>query len=171
MLMPFKHKGYAGHRNSISSRSYGFTLIELIIFIVIVGIATTGLFSAINQHNLSSVDPIYQVRALELAQARLDEIIGKRYDENSPNGGFPPCDSGETGAVACDSLNAADAADLDDVDDYHGFNTVPASYSGFTLNVNVSGQILSGQPTKLIRVTVTPPVGEPVDLSAYKANF
>lgn len=160
-----------GYLISMKGGCSGFTLIELIIFIVVVGIATTGLFAAINQHNLSSVDPIYQVRALELAQAQLDEIIGKRYDENSPNGGFPPCDSGEAGAVACDPLNAADAADLDDVDDYHGFNMVPSAYAGYALNVQVSGETLSGQPAKLIRVTVTPPAGEPVDLSAYKANF
>lgn len=169
--MPIKGNLDAGHRNSMTKRLCGFTLIELIIFIVIVGIATTGLFAAINQHNLSSVDPIYQVRALELAQAQLDEIIGKRYDENSPNGGFPPCDSGELGAVACNPLNGADAADLDDVDDYHGFNSVPSAYAGFSLNVRVSIGTLSGQPAKLIRVTVTPPVGEPVDLSAYRANF
>lgn len=157
------------HRSPTVSK--GFTLIELIVFIIIIGIATVGLFSALNQHNLSSVDPIYQVRALELAQAQLDEIIGKRYDQNSPNGGFPPCNSGEAGALPCNSFAAGDKAALDDIDDYDGFNAVPAIYGGYTVNVQVTAVTLTGQPAKLVAVQVTPPVGEPVNLSAYRANF
>lgn len=150
----------------------GFSLVELIIFIVVIGIATTGLFAALNQHNLTSVDPIFQVRALELAQATLDEIIGKRYDENSPNGGFPPCGSGESGALPCSSFQAGDQAALDDVDDYHGYTSVPATYAGFSLSVQVTAvPSFGGQPAKQVRVTVTPPVGEPVDLGAVRANY
>lgn len=156
----------------------GFTLIELIIFIVVIGIATTGLFAALNQHNLSSVDPIYQVRALELAQATMDQIIGKRYDEASPNGGFPPCGSGGV-PICTDALGPEEAssANYDDVDDYAGFSdNLVAPYAGFSVAVVVeyAGNVLGfidNKQAKLIHVTVTPPVGEPVDLSAYRANF
>jgi len=151
----------------------GFTLIELILFIVIVGVATTGLFSAINSSTVNNVNPLFQVRALELAQAQMDEIIGKRYDDKSPNGGFPPCDSGETIPVIaplCDSSD--DKEDLSDIDDYHGFNTVPSSaYGGFTIAVTVSNETLNSRPMKLITVTVDSAVSEPVVLSAYRGNF
>ncbi len=153
--------------SNIASR--GFTLIELILFIVVVGVATAGLFAAINSSTVNNVNPLFQIRALELAQAQMDEIIGKRYDDKSPNGGFPPCDSGEVGAVSCDSSDGR--GDLGDIDDYHGFNTVPAAYGGFTMNVTVAGVTLDGRPTKLITVTVDSAASEPVILSAYRGNF
>jgi len=151
------------------SASQGFTLIELILFIVIVGVATTGLFSAINSSTVNNVNPLFQVRALELAQAQMDEIIGKRYDDKSPNGGFPPCDSLEVGAVPCDSSDAK--GDLGDIDDYHGFNSVPAAYGGFTMAVTVSNETLNSRPAKLITVTVDSAASEAVVLSTYRGNF
>ena len=151
------------------SASYGFTLIELILFIVIVGVATTGLFAAINSSTVNNVNPLFQVRALELAQAQMDEIFGKRYDDKSPNGGFPPCDSGESGALACDSSDVK--ADLSDVDDYDGFATVPAGYAGYTISVVVSNVTLSSRPAKLITITVDSTASTPVTLSAYRGNF
>ena len=160
-------------------RSRGFTLVELIIFIVVLGVATTGVFTALNRGNVASVEPIYQVKALELAQAQLDEIFGKRYDESSPNGGFPPCDSGEVGALSCSgSLGPEEASvsDYDDVDDYAGYSpTLAAPYSGFTLVVAVQyagTEIgLANTQAKYISVTVTPSVGEAVEVGAYRSNF
>lgn len=156
--------------SNIASR--GFTLIELILFIVVVGVATAGLFAAINSSTVNNVNPLFQIRALELAQAQMDEIIGKRYDEKSPNGGFPPCDSREPPSlilVPCDSSDGK--GDLGDIDDYHGFNTVPAAYGGFTMNVTVTGYALDGRQGKLITVTVDSAASESVILSAYRGNF
>ncbi|MEH6358630.1 MAG: type II secretion system protein [Pseudomonadales bacterium] len=147
----------------------GFTLIELILFIVIVGVATTGLFSAINSSTVNNVNPLFQVRSLELAQAQMDEIFGKRYDDKSPSGGFPPCGSGEVGAVACDSSDSK--TDLSDVDDYHGFTTVPTGYGGYTMNVVVADVTLNSRPAKLITITVDSSASTPVTLSAFRGNF
>ncbi len=157
----------------------GFTLVELIIFIVVLGVATTGVFAALNRGNIASVEPIYQVRALELAQTQLDEIFGKRYDEASPNGGFPPCDSGETGASPCTGAlgpEEGSATDYDDVDDYDGYSpALAAPYSGFSLDVSVQyagADIgLTNTQAKYISVIVTPTPGEPVEVGAYRGNF
>jgi MSHA pilin protein MshD len=160
--------------------SQGFTLIELILFIIIVGVATTGLFSAINSSTLNSVNPLYQIRALELAQAQMDTIFGKRYDEFSPVGGFPPCASGEVGASSCSIVlgteEGANPDDFDDVDDYINASApVPANYGGYAISIAVQyagGDLgLANVAAKLITVTVTPSAGEPVVLSAYRGNF
>ena len=166
-----------------SQQDSGFTLIELIIFIVVIGVATAGLFAALNSGVVNSVDPMYQVRALELAQAQVDEILGRRYDENSPSGGVPAC--GSLGGVACTPAGSlgAEAGEgstnqFDDIDDFDGLSVnAPAPFTGFTIAVVVSyaGTDLTGLPTdesaKLITVTVTPPVGNPVTLSTYRGNF
>lgn len=149
--------------------SRGFTLIELMLFIVIIAVATSGLFAAINSSTVNNVNPLFQVRALELAQAQMDEIFGKRYDDKSPLGGFPPCSSGEIGAVVCDSSDAK--TDLSDVDDYHGFTTVPAGYGGYTMSVAVTNVTLSSRPAKLITITVDSSASTPVTLSAYRGDF
>ena len=161
--------------------SVGFTLIELIIFILVLGVATTGLFAALNRGNVASVEPIFQVKALELAQAQMDEIFGKRYDELSPNGGFPPCSSqeGPPTPPACSVALGAEegsVANYDDVDDYDGFApTLAAPFDGYTLSVSVDyagADIgLANNQAKFILVTVMPPVGEPVELGAYRGNF
>ncbi len=159
----------------------GFSLIELILFIIIVGVATTGLFAAINPSVVSSVNPIYQVRALELAQAQMDKIFGKRYDELSPVGGFPPCASGEAGAPpACSAVLGSEEGvnpdDFDDVDDYiNAAAPVPADYGGYSMAIAVqyagTDLGLTNVAAKLITVSVTPSAGEPVVLSAYRGNF
>ena len=156
-------------RNNLCQGLRGFTLIELILFIVVVAVATVGLFTALNSATVNNAKPLLQVRALELAQATMDEIIGKRYDDQSPNGGFPPCDSGEAGAVPCDGSDSQN--DLSDIDDYDGYNTVPSGYGGYDLAVTVSSQRFNGRPVKLITITVTPGAGDPVTLSAYRGNF
>ena len=159
----------------------GFTLIELILFIVVVGVASAGLFSALNRHTISSVDPIYQVRALELAQSHLDMALGKRYDETSPNGGVPPCDS-LTGAICTGSgsfgpdTGETSENDYDDVDDYHGYSpSLATTYAGFSLSMTAAYRGadlgLAANAAKYVIVTVTPPVGEPVILGGYRGNF
>jgi MSHA pilin protein MshD len=53
----------------------GFTLIELIVFIVIVGVALTGVLSVLNQATRHSADPIIRKQALAIAEALLEEVI------------------------------------------------------------------------------------------------
>ncbi|RYZ82317.1 MAG: hypothetical protein EOO68_34595, partial [Moraxellaceae bacterium] len=71
----------------------GVSLIELIAFLIIVGIASGALFKVYNYSLVHNVDPLIEMRALELAQAKLDDIFALKYDENTPSGGIPACGS------------------------------------------------------------------------------
>ena len=98
-------------------RSAGATLVEVIIAIVLTAIVLVSLASAVSLSTSKSADLLWQVKAVELGESYLEEILGKRFDENSPVGGIPACHSSATacGAVGPDGESRAA---YDDVDDY-----------------------------------------------------
>lgn len=65
----------------------GISLIELIIFIVILSIALTGITLIYINTTRYSADPMVRIRSIELAQSTLEEILLKAYDNNTPVGG------------------------------------------------------------------------------------
>jgi MSHA pilin protein MshD len=138
----------------------GVSLIEMIVFIIVIGIASSALLATYNYSLLHNTDPLIQVRALELAQAKLDEVIALKYDANTPTGGIPACDS--PAGVACN--NETDS-NMNDVDDFDGFSDDP--YTGYKRSITVT----TANNLKLISVTVTAPKNFSVTLAAYKANF
>ncbi|GGY67928.1 MSHA biogenesis protein MshD [Cellvibrio zantedeschiae] len=140
----------------------GVSLIELVIFLVVVSIATSALLATYANSAKNNADPIIKVRALELAQARLDEILALKYDANTPTGGIPACNSTGTGAMTC---NNSPDSDLNDVDDFHNVSDTP--YTGYTRDVTV----VTSNNLKLVTVTVTAPKNITLTLAAYRANF
>lgn len=103
----------------------GFTLIELIAGIVVFGVALTIVTSLVATQSRQSIDPIWQVRAVELGQSLMNEINAKAFDENSdPLGGLQRCNE----AIACSTSSelGSDAGELranyDDIDDYNGLD-------------------------------------------------
>lgn len=156
------------------SRCNGFTLIELIVFIVIISIALTGLISVFNQSIINSTDPVVQIRAIECAQAKMDEILARKYADNTPVGGVPACGSFDSGSpiVACAAI-ANDSA-LDDVGDYN-FAATDTSKSNCSISVTVvdAGADLGIASDQARRITVTASSsgGGQMTLSAYRVNF
>ena len=73
----------------------GFTLIEFVVGIVLLAIALTGVLGLLINQAPQAVDPVQQVRAAQLAQRILSEVLQKSFDERSDhNGGRFRC--GET---------------------------------------------------------------------------
>jgi prepilin-type N-terminal cleavage/methylation domain-containing protein len=66
----------------------GFTLIEIVITIVILG-AVAGILVPFFNAIVHSPDPVIRERAISLGQAMMDEIMAKRWDQNTPMGGGP----------------------------------------------------------------------------------
>lgn len=104
-------------------REQGFTLIESIVAIVVLGISMTVLTTVLYPQIENSASSHYQVRASALAQGMMTDILSRSFDHvGDINGGIWRCD--ETGQPACSSILGADAGedpkDFNDVDDYIG---------------------------------------------------
>jgi MSHA pilin protein MshD len=57
-----------------SSRQRGLSLLEVVIFIVVLGIAITGMAILYNQLTLASVDPLVRKQAVAIANSLMEEI-------------------------------------------------------------------------------------------------
>ena len=63
------------------SRHRGFTLIELIIFIVVVSAGLAGILSVMNTVVKSSADPMVRKQSIAIAESLLEEILLKNYND------------------------------------------------------------------------------------------
>jgi len=114
----------------------GVTLIEMVIFIAIIAVAFTGIMVVFINTGKYSADPLVKIRTIELGQSFLEEILLKKYDDNSPvNGGCVQyasntrCSSGVTPTASLQADAGENRGTYDDVDDYHnleycGANTI-----------------------------------------------
>jgi MSHA pilin protein MshD len=146
----------------------GFTLIELIIFIVVVSAGLAGILSVMNTVVKSSADPMVRKQAAALADSILEEILLKAYCDPDP-GGAP--------APACGPHVAkASRVDFDNVDDYHhktnaNFPDLPAELATYGIGIEVSnGSATLGVPAKKVTVTVSHGA-EAVSMTGYRANY
>jgi len=181
------------HQPAPRSAQGGFTLVEIVVGIVTLGIALVTLSVLVFPQAQRSAEPILQARAAALGQALLDEIISKGFDQNSDfTGGMLRCD--ETGADPC-TLPAALGPDgetrdrFNDVDDYHLLevsfptledalgNDLAARYTNFDFAVAVCYSNSLGDcdtvvtPFKRIEITVTTPLGQSFVFSAVRGNY
>ncbi|MFC5547362.1 prepilin-type N-terminal cleavage/methylation domain-containing protein [Massilia aerilata] len=64
-------------------RSAGATLVELIIAMVIIGVALAGLVAAFRSSNRGSVDPLILQQKAAIAESLMGEILLKPYDNDA----------------------------------------------------------------------------------------
>lgn len=143
----------------------GFTLIETVLFIIIVGIAVAAIGTQFATNVSRSHEPVLRQRALAVATAYMDEILRKRWNENTPPGGgcvdttsgsctggptvSSPTIGNEIGESGTCPSGAHDRVNYDDVDDYNalsagerptessGCSDMPG-YENFTVTVSVT---------------------------------
>jgi MSHA pilin protein MshD len=123
-----------------SHTNRGFTLIETIIFIIIVGTALAGVIFLYLMNAKHSHQPLIRQKAIAVASAYMDEILGKRWDENTPLGGGCVI----TPSLSCETVwTVATAYATDGV-------VVPSTSNGHkyrALNAGTSSAIEPGWPT------------------------
>lgn len=172
----------------------GATLVELIASIVVLGIVLAMLSSMYLTMPGRSAEPVMQIRAAELAQAIIDEILSKRFDENTPIGGVPSCNETATcTSRASFGTDAGEASrlDYDDVDDYNqtycntpvavenALAVQPTGFENFTMQIcveydgNYDGVPDNDVNAKLITVDIFPPTSTNTSIRfvAYRGNF
>lgn len=167
----------------------GFTLVEMIVFIVVLAVGLSGVVLVINRTLLDAPEALINTRAMEISQLYLDEILTKKYDENTPQGGSPPCDSPGNPACTAAAGFGTDPGEAardryDDVDDYHnpGFqpvadangNALP-NYTDYEVRIDVTYAGtelgLASRRAKRISLTIRTPRNQQIPVTVYRTNF
>ena len=174
-------------------RQRGLSLIELVVFIVVLAIGVTGVAILFNQMTRSSVDPVVRKQALAIATSLMEEIELRAFTYCDPD---DPAVGSATSAAGCAIPEAlgpepgetryADPR-FDNVNDYNGFsmsggirdvtNTLVPGLGGYAASVSVqpiSAGELPGIPTSeglRITVSVTGPANANVVLQGYRLRY
>jgi MSHA pilin protein MshD len=148
----------------------GISLIELIMFIVIISTALVGILSVMNLTTAHSADTLVRKKAIAAAESLLEEIELQDFVSAS----------GVTAAVT--QADRASAYHI--VNDYNGFATagvLPVSgvaaipgLEAYDVAVTVLPAALGAIPpgnAVLITVSVTTPQGEAISLSGYRTSY
>lgn len=148
----------------------GISLIELIMFIVIVSVALAGLLLVMNVTGKGSVDPLFHKQALAIAESLLEEIELQHFPK--PDGGF------------AGPYTPANRSQFDSIMDYNGFatsgvyqvdgTTAVPGLENYNVSVAVASAVLGNidvASAAQITVTVTEPGGQAIDAVGYRAKF
>lgn len=177
----------------------GLSLIELVVFIVIVSVSIVGIFAVLNLATRTSADPVARKQALAIAESLLEEIELMPFTFCDPDDANATTATGTGGCattVEAIGLEAGEtrysAPQFDNVNDYHGFtmnsgnggikditNTVFPALNAYSASVSVVqetlGSIAIGQvaATESLRitVTVTGPGNTTVTLDGYRTRY
>lgn len=171
----------------------GLSLIELLVFIVVVGVAVTGVVSVFSLNARASVDPAIRKQALAIAESLLDEVLSKPFtycDPDDANADTATSPAGcatmqetamgpEAGETRYDNVTP-----FDNVNDYDGFTMTPISditntavpgLGAYTATVQVQpAGAFNGIPadeTLLVTVTVVALGNQTVALSGYRTRY
>lgn len=143
-------------------RQRGLTLIELIVFIVIVGVALAGVLTVLNHTAMHSADPIIRKQALSIAEALLEEAMAQPFtwcDPDDPQAATAT--SNAVGATGCTSAALVEALGPEGAE-------TRGTYDNVSDYVNADGSAISGDgfglgdathPIRNIAGTATAPLG------------
>lgn len=137
-----------------NKRMAGVTLVELIVAIVIMGVALAGLAAAFTRTSVASADPMVTQQMLAIAEGMMEEVLLKPF------------------TVATDEEAAPTRAQFNDVRDYDRVDDASPGYSSsgirdidgaaipgletYGVSVRINAVALTGVPSgEALRVVVT----------------
>lgn len=165
-----------------SQRQQGASLIELILFIVIISIALAGILLVMNNVTGHSADTLIRKQALAVAESLLEEVALQDFISASGVTACPP--SSTPNPV----VQANRVSGYHIVCDYDGFNMLAGikdvnggtvlGLESYTATVAVRSLALVGGAATIaagsavqITVTVTDPQNNPVQVSGYRTAY
>lgn len=169
----------------------GLSLIELLVFIVVVGGAVAGVLAVVSLTTRASVDPMVQKQALAIAESLLEEVQGKPFTYCDPDDANAETAASAAACATTPEASGPEAGEtrysnltpFDNVNDYHGFamagisdlgGAAVAGLGGYSAAIQVQpAGAFNGIPageTLLVTVTVTGPGNHNVSLSGYRTR-
>ena len=183
------------------SRARGVTLMELIVFIVIVGVAMAGIFGAFNTMTAASADPQVRKQLVAIAESLMEEVQLMPFTYCDPDDPAAPTATSPAGCGTQEGIGAEGGEtrggdpQFDNVSDYDGFtmnsgiqdisgNTI-TGLGAYSASVSVAavdlgpgsdmegGDAISSVSGAALRitVTVTGPGGASVTLEGYRTRY
>ena len=169
----------------------GFTLIELVLFIAIMGAGVAGTLIAYDFAARGSADPVVKKQALAIAESLLEEIQQMPFTFCDPD---DPAVSTAPSPAACatpegigpEGESRSGATPFDNVSDYAGYDsaadggikditgTLITGLGNYRAQVAVAAAALPGIPAGdalLITVTVTGPANVTVTVDGYRTQY
>jgi len=144
------------------NKQRGFTLVELILAIVVLGVGLAGVLLAFQQTTRSSADPLVNRQLLAIAEGMLEEVLSRPFSSSSP---AAPSGCARSG--------------LYDLDDYNGYSqgicTVAgvsvAGLAAYSVEVAVADVSLAGVPAKRITVTARRASADSLQLVGWRTGY
>jgi len=176
----------------------GISLIELIMFIVIVSVALAGILLVMNTVTRGSADPLVHKQALAIAESLLEEVELMPFTYCDPDDGaaasavsaadcgtVAPVVGAENLGVENDVSRYDATLPFDNVSDYNTFSMAAGSImditnsntglNGYTLNpIEITSTTLpsvAANDALLIKITVTGPDGLPVVVEGIRTRY
>ncbi len=143
-------------------------------FIVIIGVALTGILLVMNQVTAHSADPLIHKQAIAAAESLLEEIELQDFIDGN--------DGVTTACPSASMVTAANRTDYHIVSCYNGFgmtgitdlNNNPTGLTNYNANVAITAEALGGiaaGSAVRITVTVTDPQGNAIALDGYRTRY
>lgn len=181
--------------NKHRSRQRGLTIIELVMFIVIMGVAAAGILQVLNMASRNSADPILRKQAMLIAEAYMEEVQLAAFtfcdpaDANAAtavNAAVGPTGCATTDGVEVWGPEAGNLRPFDNINDYVprtdpayvpgtpvrafaaviGGNLVDIDVAGNALGAGAGGTAMTGFVTTLALTPVSLGPGVPLPAGA-----
>ncbi|HRF12630.1 MAG TPA: hypothetical protein PLR37_10925, partial [Candidatus Accumulibacter phosphatis] len=164
-----EHIGPSQHFHSHPSSQRGLTLIELILFIIIINVGIFGILTVMNSTTRASADPMLRKQAVAMAEAILEEVLSRNATATLPETDMNTCSNRAlyVGVADYSCFDGVPASAVISGAHTLGSTSIPALAS-LSATVAVTAVNVSGIAMQRVAVTVTGG-GQEITLFGYRA--